>query len=193
MTFRPSDMYGDVEMKDVLNIGCGFSQIIGAVNVDAFEICHPDVVADLNQPLPFADDSFDHIQAWHVMEHLPNWWGCFQECIRVLRPGGTMEIRVPDESSKTAMTYRDHVFTFGPNSFTGIDGGDRGSNAWAVSQGTLPVKMESYMQVPYKEYQWMVRWCPWLLKFLARHLRDFIWEQRFTFRKLEETGNEKGQ
>ena len=178
---------------DILNIGCGFNKFIGAVNVDAYECCKPDVVADLNEFLPFEDTSFDRIYAFHVFEHLHNWWGCFQECVRVLRPGGILEIRVPDESSRSALTYRDHFRVFRPNSFAGIFESGRGTNAWAVAQGDLPVKMVKYNQVPFREYQWMVRWCPWLLAWCARHLRDFIWEQRFEFQKQKEAGDGSDQ
>jgi SAM-dependent methyltransferase len=144
----------------VLNLGCGFRKFIGAVNVDAFENCNPDIVWDLNKtPWEWArDGEYDQIYAWHVMEHLPNWWGALSECARILKPGGTLEIRVPDESSSTAMTYRDHHFCFTRFSFHGIaDGAQQlpargGTNAWAMTQEhTIPLRCLHYRRVPFKK------------------------------------------
>jgi ubiquinone/menaquinone biosynthesis C-methylase UbiE len=156
------------------------------INVDAFASCHPDVVHDLNvTPYPWADNSVDGIQMRHVLEHLPNWWEAFCECARILKPGGYLRIHVPDESSETALTYRDHVRVFSNASFHGIRGRPSGTNAWATTvEGSIPLVQEFYAQVPYKQYEWMVRWCPWLLRFCANHLRNFIWEQQFVFRKV---------
>lgn len=169
----------------VLNLGCGFSKMVGAVNVDAFPICEPDVVWDLNRtPFPWADNSVDHIEARHVFEHLDDWWAAFIECARILKPGGTLEIRVPDESSRTAATYRDHRHVFSMVSFHGCLGYTHGTNAWAVGEeGSVPMAMTSYQQVPFKRYNWM-RYVPGLLRFVADHMRNFIWEQRFTFQKI---------
>ena len=190
-------MEQDVQSR-VLNLGCGFRHFIGAVNVDAYDNCKPDVVWDLNKtPWEWAkDNEYDAIFAWHVFEHLSNWFGALKECSRILKPGGKIEIRVPDESSSTAGTYRDHVFVFTQYSFHGIEDGNSmlssrgGTNAWAVhEQHQIPLKCIHYWQVPYKGYNWMLH-CTWLLKFCARHLRNFIWEQIFIFEKI---GEQDGQ
>ena len=84
--------------KKVLNLGCGFAKFKSpnVTNVDAFDICKPDLVHDLNvMPLPFEDNSFDLILANHIFEHLPKWWDCFNECARVLKPCGRLEVYVP--------------------------------------------------------------------------------------------------
>jgi SAM-dependent methyltransferase len=179
----------------VLNIGCGLKKLIGAVNVDAWDVCKPDIVWDLNKvPWPWAEDnSFDTIYAYHVMEHLPNWWEVFKECARVLKVGGILEIRVPDESSYSALSYRDHHHVFTPYSFHGvIDGNDivawrSNTNAWALGEEySVPFKAKFYAQVPHKKYNWMLRW-PFkkLLAFMALHMRNFIWEQVIVFEKVD--------
>lgn len=170
----------------MLNLGCGFNKLPGYVNVDAFAHCEPEVVHDLDVfPYPWADNSVDSIEYWHAMEHVKDWWGSFCECARILKYGGTLNIRVPDESSKTALTYRDHHHVFSEYSFHGIAGRSHGTNAWAyLEQGSVPLKLTHHMRVPYKEYNWMGKWCPWLLEFCANHLRNFIWEQQFTFVKI---------
>lgn len=169
----------------LLNLGCGTYKREGYINVDGFAECNPDLIWNLNiTPYPWATNSVDGIVMTHVLEHLDNWWGAFTECARVLKPGGFLQIHVPDESSSTALTYRDHVNVFGLASFHGIVGRTSGTNAWAKSEeGKVPLVLEQYFQVPFKKYEWMTRF-PRLLKFCAEHLRNFIWEQQFHFRKV---------
>lgn len=155
------------------------------MNVDAYAVCAPDVAWDLNEaPFPWPDNSVREIDARHIFEHLIDWWPAFTECARILEPGGELHIHVPDESSPSALTYRDHHHVFGLCSFHGIQDATHGTNAWAKSeQETIPLTMERYFQVPFNQYEWMTRF-PWLLRFCASHLRGFIWEQQFHFRKI---------
>jgi ubiquinone/menaquinone biosynthesis C-methylase UbiE len=50
------------------------------------------VVADLSQPLPFEDESFDLVYANFVIEHLGRPETTFREWQRVLRPGGALVV-----------------------------------------------------------------------------------------------------
>ncbi|HAX95792.1 MAG TPA: hypothetical protein DCY35_04620, partial [Prolixibacteraceae bacterium] len=165
-----------------------------AVNVDAYDTCDPDIVWDLNKtPWPWAkDNEFDTIFARHVFEHLTNWWDVFVECSRVLKVGGILQIRVPDESSRTALSYRDHLHVFTELSFHGIADGNgivsfrSGTNAWALTQeGTVPFRCVSSAHVPFPKYAWMMHW-PFIyfLNFACRHLRNFIHETSFVFEKI---------
>lgn len=168
----------------LLNLGCGSRKIEGWINCDAFAECEPDRIVDLNKPLPWPDNSVDQIIMLHVLEHVQEWWQCFTECARILKPGGMLQINVPDESSSTALTYRDHLHVFNRASFHGIKGRSSGTNAWAKSQeGKVPLVLERYYQVPFREHEWLTRF-PRILKFCAEHLRNFIWEQQFHFRKV---------
>ncbi len=48
-------------------------------------------LADLTQPLPFADDeTFDLVLCALVLDYLEHWGGAFAEFYRVLRPGGSL-------------------------------------------------------------------------------------------------------
>ena len=166
-----------------LNIGCGFSKLARAFNVDGFANCEPDKVWNLNvTPYPWKDNEWDMITAFHVMEHLDHWWDAFRECARIVKPGGTIEIRVPHPSSDSAVTYRDHLHTIDLRSFDGVmDGPQRTTNAWFEQNKRVPVTLVSYHLVPFKQYNWMPSW---MLSFCASHLRNFIWEQRIVFRKI---------
>ena len=170
----------------LLNLGCGYEQYADHINVDAFASCRPDVVWDLNvTPLPWADNTFDGIALFHVIEHVERWWELFADCARVLKVGGRFEVRMPCDSSTSAMTYRDHLNAFSVHSFYGIWGHARGSNAWAVEhQHSVPLGMVAHHKVPNPEFFWMAKWAPWLMTFCAEHGRNFIREQRFVFTKL---------
>lgn len=53
---------------------------------------------NLFKPLPYADDTFQYVFSSHVFEHLPraSLTRLLYELLRVLKPGGTMRVSVPD-------------------------------------------------------------------------------------------------
>jgi predicted SAM-dependent methyltransferase len=82
-----------------VNLGAGSSGREGWVNVDLFDLPGVNCVWDSRKRLPFADDSVEMIFSEHFVEHLdyteeiPYF---MSECFRVLVPGGTVRIVVPD-------------------------------------------------------------------------------------------------
>ncbi len=56
---------------------------------------HYRVVGAADQPLPFADNSFDVVCALDVLEHLDDDDACVAELYRICRPGGTVVVFVP--------------------------------------------------------------------------------------------------
>lgn len=55
----------------------------------------PDLVHDLEQKLPLADASYDHVLLINVLEHIFNYQQLLVESARVLKSGGTLVIVVP--------------------------------------------------------------------------------------------------
>ena len=53
--------------------------------------------------LPFADCSFDRILCTEVLEHIPDDSATIREIMRVLRPGGTVAVSVPDQLSESIL------------------------------------------------------------------------------------------
>ena len=51
-----------------------------------------------DEPLPFADETFELVYAAHVLEHVPWFYtvAALGEARRVLRGSGTIEVHVPD-------------------------------------------------------------------------------------------------
>lgn len=52
--------------------------------------------ADANERLPFDDQTFDLIVTIEMLEHVQNVYAVFQECARILKPGGTIIFSVPN-------------------------------------------------------------------------------------------------
>ena len=64
------------------------------------------IQADLNKPLPIANDTFDIVAALEVIEHLENSYALLREITRVLKPGGYAVVSTPNESNLAArMSY----------------------------------------------------------------------------------------
>ena len=112
--FRPSEDYCE------LLIGCGHSRLkeldpegdnkwSNLYTLDSNEACNPDFLHDLEEfPYPFADDSFNEIHAYEVLEHTGaqgDWRFFFQqfdELWRILKPGGFLMASVPMWDSQWA-------------------------------------------------------------------------------------------
>jgi SAM-dependent methyltransferase len=94
-----------------LNLGCGESKKEGYINLDFHSHVSPDVEHDLNVfPYPFADNSFELIEAFHILEHLDKPFLVMQELHRILKPGGILHIKVPHFSR--GFTHAEHKAGF---------------------------------------------------------------------------------
>jgi SAM-dependent methyltransferase len=99
--------------KTALNLGNGKKRIEDAVNLDITAETNPDVVHDLNQrPWPFANDAFEKVFAYDVIEHLENIPATMEEIQRICRPGAIVRITVPHFSSANAFTDPTHRHFF---------------------------------------------------------------------------------
>jgi ubiquinone/menaquinone biosynthesis C-methylase UbiE len=81
-----------------LELGPGSSPIKGFVSMDIVERKGVDYVGDVSKRLPFSDGSFDVVYASHVLEHIA-WYDVpriLKDWVRVVCPGGVLEIWVPD-------------------------------------------------------------------------------------------------
>ena len=65
-----------------------------------------DVKADICD-LPFEDNSFDFILCNHVLEHIPDDTKAMQELYRILKPGGTAILQIPQDLNRDE-TFEDN-------------------------------------------------------------------------------------
>ncbi|HEY6747180.1 MAG TPA: methyltransferase domain-containing protein [Mycobacteriales bacterium] len=112
---RPAmiDLAGDVNGRRVLDAGCGSGPLSAALLakgalVTGFDSSPAMVelarqrlgrtadlhVADLGQPLPFADGAFDDVVVSLVLHYLQDWTAPLAELRRVLKPGGRLLLSV---------------------------------------------------------------------------------------------------
>lgn len=81
-----------------LEIGPGLKRVPDFETINIVWGRDVDYIADVSKKMPFSADTFDIIYASHVLEHIA--WYQLQyviaEWIRILKPGGSMEIWVPN-------------------------------------------------------------------------------------------------
>lgn len=97
-----------------LNFGCGEIKVDGFTGVDLYAPS-ADLKVDLFKfPLPWKDGEVSAILASHFCEHIPAKlrWPFFDECWRILKPGGVMQIVVPNFKSERA--YGDNTHEWPP-------------------------------------------------------------------------------
>lgn len=101
-----------------INLGCGHDKREGWVNIDSRKDAKPDIVADLEKPLPLESDSADEILLRHVLEHVKDPMSLIDECYRILKKGGKLEVITPHVSQFQSIGELDHkraglsVFSF---------------------------------------------------------------------------------
>lgn len=178
------------EGKTVLNIGCGYAtyKASNVINLDAYGT--PQILWDLGdpRPLPLPDNSVDFVLANHILEHVPNWWHCFEECARVLKIGGRMEVWVPGMGSDSVLGYRDHINTINQCSWWGIRNFiENPNNAWAAANrngGAMDMQLISVTPKIDRDLKW-IKWIPKsLYPWIAAHLRNTVKEIGFNFEKM---------
>ena len=91
-------------MNRALNIGCGADVRKSTEDVDWWNVdADPEVKARFclraeEVGKSFLAVTFDHIEANDILEHVKvdRWRACLNGWVRLLKPGGTMRVQVPD-------------------------------------------------------------------------------------------------
>ncbi|GAB3147664.1 class I SAM-dependent methyltransferase [Micromonospora sonneratiae] len=121
---------GDVRGRRILDAGCGSGLLSAALRergaiVTGFDSSPAMVelaarrlgedatllVADLSEPLPFADGVFDDVVVSLVLHYLEDWTAPLAELRRVLRPGGRLLLSVNHPIVYTVMNPGSDYFT----------------------------------------------------------------------------------
>ncbi|MFJ7068162.1 class I SAM-dependent methyltransferase [Streptomyces sp. NPDC101115] len=140
---------GDVTARRILDAGCGSGPLSAALRDRGAVVTGIDVsagmlalarrrlgdevplhLADLSEPLPFADGAFDDVVASLVLHYLEDWGPTLAELRRVLRPGGRLIASV--DHPFVAYTFRDPR----PDYFATTDY----SFEWTLNGRTAPMR-----------------------------------------------------
>lgn len=103
-----------------VNLGCGKSKMEGWIGLDQGDYGQ-EIIRDMKNGLPFCDNSCVELFADQVLEHIQmneDFIFIMNECLRVLKPGGIMTIRVPWYESEVAIKDPTHCRFFSRNTFT---------------------------------------------------------------------------
>ena len=107
--------------RKILDVGCGWNKVPGAIGIDANPRAHADVVHDLGVvPYPFPDNEFDEIVCRHVIEHVPDVMALVSELHRIAKPGARLTIVTPHYTNPdwaTDPTHRNHFNSYSFNCF----------------------------------------------------------------------------
>lgn len=100
-----------------LNLGCGhLNRGKEEIGIDTNIACKPDICGNI-EDLPFKDISVDQINCYHVLEHVQNIVKAMNECFRILKKGGKINISVPLFPTVGAIADPTHVRYFVPETF----------------------------------------------------------------------------
>jgi len=73
--------------------GVEFSEDVAAVARERYDL---DVISGTLEETTFADEQFDVVTMWDVLEHVHDPMGTLKEIFRILKPDGILLIRVPN-------------------------------------------------------------------------------------------------
>ena len=150
---------------DRLNLGCGRDIRAGWVNVDLHPHDERVTALDLDSvaPMPFADGSFQHIEAQDILEHVQDMVRVMSECRRILCEGGTLQVRGPHYTSRNLHTDPTHLRAFSSETFAWFVGGPW-TNDWARGWSGVRVRIRFEGWTPWRPLGWVINLHPALQK-----------------------------
>ena len=142
-----------------LNLGCGRTKIDGFINCDKAHEVDPDQVVDMEEGLPFKDNSVEYICSEHCLEHInpTKFRFVLSEIARVACDGCILELKLPFDNMGTRVNF-DHYRTFNWSSFDQLcENVD--TNRLYYSQ----LRLQKIGKIPPKIIRWFYYLFPFLL------------------------------
>ena len=98
----------------IIDLGCGPKKKHGRIGIDKLNLPTVDIVADLENGLPFLpDNSVDQIHSSEVFGCIENFENLMREVVRVLKKDGTSYVFVPHFSNPHYYSDYEHKRFFG--------------------------------------------------------------------------------
>ena len=121
--------------RRVLDVPAGGGRLADALRADGFEVVCADinraredyVYADMGEPLPFADGSFDVACCLEGLEHLIEPVPLIRELVRVTRHGGEIVVSTPNVAnfySRLAFLFTGAFYQFNPAAVPAVAQGE---------------------------------------------------------------------
>jgi len=165
-----------------LNIGCGTSPLPkedGWINTDYRPGDGIDDVFDANERWPYPGEMFHEVRSDHVLEHLSDHRNYFREAWRVLKPKGSMTLRLPYGWHSASWWDLTHLRPWIAESFAGLQPGyvtysrnlqhDQPVYAFWIRQVVLILEPDWAWKWRYKLLRPYVRWA-------AKHFINVVQE-----------------
>lgn len=172
LTSRPGSGPPSSGTPRVLDVGCGVNKLPGSIGVDRNPRTRADVLVELDQfPYPFRDNSFDRLQAVHVIEHLTDLIAAIEEFHRLVRPGGEVFLVTPhytDFSSFCDPTHKHHLTSFSLRYFGADNAGYGYYSAARFKENSVHVKLLALWR--YLGFEWLVNTFPRFRRFWEHYL-----------------------
>ena len=88
-----------------IDLGCGKTLPDGFIGLNLFSGGGESIISNIDEGLPFKNQSIDCVRAHFVLEHLKNPEFVVNECFRVLKPNAIFDIRLPHFSDGEAYGF----------------------------------------------------------------------------------------
>lgn len=164
-----------------LNFGCGFAIKEGPdwVNADIQKAPHVDISFDFDLfPYPFEDDTFEHVLADNVLEHLNHCELAVRELHRVCRNGAEIVVRVPYWNAKCAYNDVGHKHFFNERALDQLFGVD---SSYQYHGGPRFERL-GMIFVPSNKCRWLPRYVRFIL---STYLCNVVRAVEATFRVVK--------
>jgi len=145
-----------------LNLGAGLDIKRGWDNQDYKKFKGINLVFNLEKfPYPIKKNMYEFILCNHIIEHIDNIFGMFNEIHRICKPRAIIKIEVPHYSTSFAFTQIDHKHYFGLDSLNILEKGDFQNKTLpfkVISQRILwrGEKSSKLMQIISKPINWII-------------------------------------
>jgi len=173
-----------------INLGCGSRKQKGYIGIDSQQLDGVDIVCDVENKLPFADNTADKVYANFLIEHIGDLVFFMQELYRVCCNGAIVRVRFPYWSSVTHWKDPTHKHVITVETFRYFSRDKWYGSDYRINTN-FTVKSCKYVYLPPfggKRWLFLFPFTFPLRRFLRRHLINVVhsvWVELQVIKELE--------